>query len=45
MAKMIIFDEEARVVASAQKELAQSFPQPGWVEHDPEEIWKSTRSP
>ena len=40
--RALIFDEEARVVASAQKELAQSFPQPGWVEHDPEEIWQAT---
>jgi glycerol kinase len=29
------------VAASAQREFPQYFPQPGWVEHDPEEIWQS----
>src|SRR5262249_47028553 len=36
------FDADGRPVASAQKELPQIFPQPGWVEHDPEEIWRAT---
>jgi len=40
--RALIFDDEARVVASAQKELSQSFPEPGWVEHDPEEILQAT---
>jgi glycerol kinase len=39
--RSIIFDRQGRVVASAQKEFRQLFPTPGWVEHDPEEIWSS----
>lgn len=39
--RAIIFDENASVVATAQKELTQHFPQSGWVEHDPNEIWSS----
>ena len=37
-----MFDSSGRPVASAQKELPQIFPKPGWVEHDPEEIWRAT---
>ncbi len=37
--RSIVFDGEARPVASAQVELKQYYPNPGWVEHDPEEIW------
>ncbi len=40
--RAIVFDASGRPVASAQKELPQIFPQPGWVEHDPEEIWSAT---
>lgn len=40
--RAIVFDAEGRPVASAQKELPQIFPKPGWVEHDPEEIWRAT---
>jgi glycerol kinase len=40
--RAILFDAEARIVASAQKELPQHFPQGGWVEHDPEDIWRDT---
>jgi glycerol kinase len=40
--RAIVFDERARPVSSAQKELPQIFPQPGWVEHDPEQIWSAT---
>src|SRR5262245_36537404 len=40
--RAIVFDAEGRSVASAQKELPQIFPRPGWVEHDPEEIWRAT---
>src|SRR5437762_6832619 len=40
--RAIVFDAEGQPVASAQKELPQIFPQPGWVEHDPEEIWRAT---
>ena len=39
--RAILFDHAGSVVAMAQKELRQFFPQPGWVEHDPEEIWQS----
>ena len=37
--RAILFDREARLVASAQRELKQHYPQIGWVEHDPEDIW------
>jgi glycerol kinase len=39
--RAIIFDDEARVVASDQREFAQHFPAPGRVEHDADEIWAS----
>lgn len=39
--RAIIFDENAAIVAMAQKEFTQLFPQPGWVEHQPDEIWQS----
>ena len=38
--RSILFDAAGHVVAMAQKELAQMYPQPGWVEHDPLEIWR-----
>ncbi len=38
--RSIVFDATGRVVAQAQQELPQSYPQPGWVEHDPIEIWR-----
>lgn len=37
--RSIVFDETGAIVASAQKEFRQVYPQPGWVEHDAEEIW------
>jgi glycerol kinase len=37
--RAIIFDRAGRVVAAAQRELRQIYPRPGWVEHDPLEIW------
>ncbi len=40
--RAIVFDRTGRPVTSAQKELPQIFPKPGWVEHDPEEIWRAT---
>jgi glycerol kinase len=40
--RAIVFDKSGHPVASAQKELPQIFPRPGWVEHDPEEIWRAT---
>lgn len=39
--RSIVFDEAGRIVAMAQREFRQIYPQPGWVEHDPEEIWTS----
>ncbi|SFQ00523.1 glycerol kinase [Variovorax sp. PDC80] len=39
--RSIVFDRGGHVVAIAQKELKQIYPQPGWVEHDPLEIWDS----
>jgi glycerol kinase len=41
--RAIVFDAAGRPLGSARKELAQHFPRPGWVEHDPEEIWTATR--
>jgi glycerol kinase len=37
--RAIVFDPEGRPLAVAQKEFGQHYPQPGWVEHDPKEIW------
>jgi len=42
--RAVVYDENARVVGSAYSEFKQFFPKPGWVEHDPEEIWRVTRS-
>lgn len=42
--RFILFSLEGKIVASAQEEHKQYFPQPGWVEHDPEEIWQRTES-
>jgi glycerol kinase len=39
----IIFDHDGKIVASSQREHAQIFPQAGWVEHDPMEIWVNVR--
>jgi glycerol kinase len=39
--RAIIFDKAGSMVSVAQKEFTQIFPQPGWVEHDPVEIWSS----
>ena len=41
--RFLVFDRAGRIVASAQKEHQQIYPQPGWVEHDPDEIWLRTR--
>lgn len=40
--RALLFDQTGHHVASAQKEFKQYFPDDGWVEHDPEEIWQST---
>jgi glycerol kinase len=37
--RAILFDREGRICAVAQKEIRQIYPKPGWVEHDPQEIW------
>lgn len=42
--RAIVFDHEGNTCAVAQKEFTQYFPQPGWVEHDPVEIWSSQAS-
>ena len=39
--RALLFDDAGAVVCSAQREIGQHFPQPGWVEHDPDEIWAS----
>lgn len=39
--RAIVFDGEMKMVASAQREITQSYPQPRWVEHDPQEIWQT----
>ena len=39
--RSIVFTVEGSIVAQAQQELTQIYPQPGWVEHDPQEIWRS----
>jgi glycerol kinase len=41
--RFIVFDHSGRIVAAAQKEHEQIFPKPGWVEHDPDEIWRRTQ--
>lgn len=40
--RAIVFDDEARPVATARRELPQHYPEVGWVEHDPEDIWRDT---
>ncbi|MYV16749.1 glycerol kinase GlpK [Furfurilactobacillus milii] len=42
--RAMIFNHQGQIVGKAQKEFPQYFPQPGWVEHDPEEIWSSVQS-
>ena len=39
--RAILFDQAGSIVATAQREFTQIVPQPGWVEHDPEDIWSS----
>ena len=39
--RAIVFDHEGQICSVAQKEFTQIFPQPGWVEHNPQEIWSS----
>ncbi len=42
--RSIVFDQTGRVIATAQQEFQQYFPQPGWVEHDALEIWQTQQS-
>ena len=42
--RAVIYDHATRVIASAQQEFPQIYPEPGWVEHDPEAIWESVTS-
>ena len=42
--RAILFDEEGRAVSTAQREFRQIFPQPGWVEHNPREIFETQRA-
>ncbi len=42
--RFIVFDRSSRVVSSAQREHQQIYPKAGWVEHDPEEIWRNMQS-
>lgn len=41
--RFLIFDRGGTIISSAQKEHAQIYPRPGWVEHDPAEIWRCTQ--
>src|SRR4029077_169067 len=41
--RFIVFDRAGKIISLAQKEHAQIYPKPGWVEHDPEEIWQRTQ--
>ncbi len=41
--RAIVFDRRGRVVARAQQEFVQHYPRPGWVEHDPMDLWETTR--
>jgi glycerol kinase len=41
--RFIVFDRSGRIVACEQREHEQIYPQPGWVEHDAEEIWRRTQ--
>lgn len=39
--RVILFDHEGNIIANAYREIAQVYPQPGWVEHDPKEYWQT----
>jgi glycerol kinase len=41
--RAVLFDGHGRMLGMAQREIKQHYPQPGWVEHDPQEIWESQR--
>src|SRR5262249_59075305 len=42
--RAVVYDAAGRALGSAARELTQHYPRPGWVEHDPEEIWQSVRA-
>src|SRR5262245_56931127 len=42
--RAIVFDQAGAIIAVAQQEFRQIFPQPGWVEHDASEIWATQRN-
>lgn len=42
--RFVVIDDQGEIVASAQKEHQQFYPEPGWVEHDPLEIWDNTEA-
>lgn len=42
--RTVIYDHATSIVASAQREFEQHYPQPGWVEHEPEDIWSSVQA-
>ena len=41
--RSVLFDLKGNPIFSSQKEFTQYFPKSGWVEHDPEEIWNTTK--
>jgi glycerol kinase len=41
--RFIIFDHDGKIIAVDQQEHQQIYPKPGWVEHDPIEIWEKTQ--
>ena len=41
--RFIIFDKQGNMISVGQKEHTQIYPQAGWVEHDPDEIWQNTQ--
>lgn len=43
--RAIVFDRRGRAHGTAQQEFAQHFPHPGWVEHDAQGLWETTRLP
>jgi glycerol kinase len=41
--RAIVFDRRGRAISTTQQEFAQHYPRPGWVEHDPRDLWETTR--
>ena len=41
--RALVVGADGRILGRAQGEFPQHFPQPGWVEHDPEDLWRTTR--